>query len=82
LLVSVWLLNVLGPVQEHAALMGHLAAAQEAAAQDKAEVAALRQELQLLRPSNASSQQQVGFMTDDHVCHRHYFDTRMRRVEV
>ena len=62
--------------------MGDLAAAQEAATLDKAEVMALRQDLQLLRTFDASSQQQVGFMTDDHVCLRHYFDARMRRVEV
>ncbi|KAL0022977.1 hypothetical protein WJX79_000787 [Trebouxia sp. C0005] len=44
--------------EEHAALMGDLAAAHEAATVDKAEVMAPRQELQLLRPSDASSQQQ------------------------
>ncbi len=63
-------------------LAAALAAAQEAATLDKAEVMALRQELQLLRPSDASSQQQVGFMTHDHVCHRHCSYVRMRRVEV
>ncbi|DBA85902.1 TPA: hypothetical protein ACH3X1_005447 [Trebouxia sp. C0004] len=44
--------------EEHAALMRDLAAAHEAATLDKAEVVALRQELQLLRTSDASSQQQ------------------------
>ena len=73
-------------MQEHAALMGDLAAAlaaaQEAATLDKAEVMALRQDLQLLRTSDASSQQQVGFMTYDNVCHRHCSYMRMRKFEV
>ena len=58
--------------------MGDLAAAHEAATVDKAEVMAPRQELQLLRPSDASSQQQVGFMTYHHVCHRHCSYVHMR----
>lgn len=62
--------------------MGHLAATQEAATLDKAEVMALRQEVQLLRPSDASSQQQVGFMTHDHLCHRHCSYARTRRLKV
>ena len=62
--------------------MGDLAAAQLAATLDKAEVMALRQDLQLLRTFDASSQQQVGFMTHDHVCHRHCSDMGMHRDEV
>lgn len=62
--------------------MEDLAAAQEAATLDKAEVMAVRQELQLLRPSDASRQQQVGFVTHDHVCHRHCSYVCVRRAEV
>ena len=62
--------------------MGDLAAAQLAATLDKAEVMALRQDLQLLRTFDASSQQQVGFMTHDHVCHRHCSYVCVRRAEV
>ncbi len=68
-------------LQEPAALMPHLAA-QQAATLDKAEVMALRQELQLLRTSDTSSQQQVGFMTYDYVCHRHCSHVLIGTLEV
>ena len=62
--------------------MGDLAAAEEAATLDKAEVRAQRQELQLLRASDASSRQQVGFMTHDRLCHRHCSHVLIGIIEV
>ena len=62
--------------------MGDLAAAQEAATLGKAKVMAVRQELQLLRASDASSQQQVGFTTHDHLCHRHCSHVLIGTIEV